>query len=78
MLSVLAQAISIKSKYQQHLVHPGKEDKTLIQQMSDNSLFNEISGYKPTGGIIGNFLAFISDTVDKISGIGDDINDQMI
>ena len=46
--------------------------------MSDNSLFNEISGYKPTGGIIGNFLAFISDTVDKISGLGDDINDQMI
>ena len=46
--------------------------------MSDNSLFNEISGYKPTGGIIGNFLAYISDEVEKISGIGDDINDSML
>ena len=49
-----------------------------IAQLKNNSLFNQISGYKPTGGIIGSFFNMIGDAVEKMSGLTDQQSDQLV
>ena len=62
------------------------EDLTFVQQghkvdlrkaLGNNSLFNEISGYKPTGGILGQIFASLGSFIDDLSGLDDKENSQM-
>ena len=72
------QGIKIDQIIHSHEITAGQNDTQLLQTLSDNSLFNEISGYKPTGGLIGSFFGYVSDTVDKWAGLRDDVNDNML
>ena len=55
-----------------------EEDKNLLQTLGGNSLFNQISGYETTGGVIGKFFSYISDKVEKLSGMNDFDNDSLV
>ena len=46
--------------------------------LKNNSLFNEISGYAPTGGLIGTMLTAIGEFIDDISGLNDKDNEKMV
>lgn len=53
----------------------GKEIKDKLQ---DNSLFNQISGYAPTGGFVGSVVGFLSRQLDKLAGLSENSNDSYI
>ena len=55
-----------------------EDDKSLVQTLGGNSLFNQISGFETTGGIIGNFLSYISDKVEHLSGLNEFENDSLV
>tara|TARA_B110000285_G_scaffold198869_1_gene231619 strand:+ start:243 stop:458 length:216 start_codon:yes stop_codon:yes gene_type:complete len=41
-------------------------------------LFNEISGFQITGGLIGKLFSYVGTVVENISGLNDKENDQMV
>ena len=52
--------------------------KLIKKKLEDNSLFNQISGYAPTGGFIGSIFSFISKQLDKLAGLSENSNDSYI
>ena len=46
--------------------------------MKNNTLFNELSGYIPTGGVIGHMFNMVGDFIEDISGLNDKENDRML
>ena len=46
--------------------------------LKNNTLFNEISGYAPTGGLIGTVLTAIGDFLEDVSGLSDKDNEKMV
>ena len=48
------------------------------QALKNNTLFNEISGYAPTGGLIGSIFTAIGDFIEDISGLNDKDNERMV
>ena len=47
-------------------------------KLQDNSLFNQISGYAPTGGFVGSFFGFLSKQLDKLAGLSESSNDSYV
>ena len=45
--------------------------------LENNELFNELSGYKPTGGFIGTILTQIGGFIEHMAGMNDKDNDHM-
>jgi hypothetical protein len=52
--------------------------KELKSKLKENSLFNQISGYAPTGGFVGSFFGFVSKQLDKLAGLSENSNDSYI
>ena len=51
------------------------KDDSVPQNLKNNSLFNEISGFQITGGLIGKLFSYVGTVVENISGLNDREND---
>ena len=48
------------------------------KKLENNTLFNELSGFKTSGGIIGQFFSYLSDQLEKVSGLQEDVNENLL
>jgi len=37
------------------------DEVKLKKKLENNTLFNELSGFRPTGGLLGSFFAYLSE-----------------
>ena len=46
-----------------------KSDSQVVQELKNNTLFNQISGLVPDGGFFGQVLSSISSFIEDITGL---------